>query len=43
MSGDIAFEPNMQRTVCVDARYLLLIIDKVGGAKNLIEEMDIVK
>jgi len=43
MSGDIAFEPNIQRTISVDIRYVLFIIDKYAGAKNLIHEMSIVK
>jgi len=43
MSGDIAFEPELQRTICVDIRYVLFIIDKFAGATNLIEEMKIVK
>ena len=41
MSGDIAFEPNLQRTIVVDIRYVLFIIDKYAGAHNLIEELDI--
>jgi hypothetical protein len=43
MSGDIAFEPELQRTICVDARYVLFIIDKYAGATNLIDELTIVK
>ncbi len=43
MSGDIAFEPALQRTINVDIRYVLFIIDKFAGAKNLIEEMTIVE
>jgi hypothetical protein len=43
MSGDIAFEPELQRTISVDIRYVLFIIDKYAGAKNLINEMSIVK
>ena len=43
MSGDIAFEPELQRTISVDIRYVLFIIDKYAGAKNLIDEMTIVK
>lgn len=43
MSGDIAFEEEIQRTIAVDARYILFIIEKYGGATNLIEEMTIVK
>lgn len=42
MSGDIAFEPELQRTISVDIRYVLFIIDKYAGAKHLIEEMDLV-
>ena len=42
MSGDIAFENEIQRTISVDARYILFIIDKYAGARNLIEEMTIV-
>jgi len=43
MSGDIAFEKNIQRTISVDARYILFIIDKFAGATHLIDEMKIVK
>ena len=41
MSGDIIFEPNMQRTINVDVRYILFIMDKVGGATRLINELNI--
>jgi outer membrane protein OmpA-like peptidoglycan-associated protein len=43
MSGDIYFEPNIQRTIVCDIRYVLWIIDKCYGAQNLIDEMDIKK
>ncbi len=43
MSGDIAFEPELQRTISVDIRYVLFIIDKYAGAKRLIDEMNIVR
>lgn len=43
MSGDIAFEKQMQKCINVDIRYVLLIIDKYAGAKNLIDEMKIIK
>lgn len=43
MSGDIAFEPELQRTINVDIRYVLFIVDKFAGATNLIEEMTIIK
>ncbi len=43
MSGDVAFEPNVQRTISMDIRYVLFIIDKFAGAQRLIDEMTIVK
>ena len=43
MSGDIAFEPELQRTISCDIRYVLFIVDKYAGATHLIEEMDLVK
>jgi hypothetical protein len=42
MSGDISFENQVQRTISVDARYILFIIDKYAGAQNLIDEMTII-
>ncbi|MCQ2142660.1 MAG: S46 family peptidase, partial [Bacteroidales bacterium] len=41
MSSDVMFEPDLQRCICVDIRYVLLIIDKFGGAGYLVDEMDI--
>ncbi len=43
MSGDIAFEPALQRTISVDIRYVLFIVDKFAGASNLIKEMNIIQ
>jgi len=43
MSGDIFFENSIQRTINVDIRYVMFIIDKLGGAQNLIDEMTFVK
>ena len=43
MSGDIIFEPELQRCISVDIRYVLFIIEKLGGATNLIDELDIVE
>ncbi len=43
MSGDIAFETEFQRTIGVDIRYTLFIIDKYAGAGHLIDEMKLVK
>jgi hypothetical protein len=41
MSGDIAFEKEIQRTISVDIRYTMFIIDKFAGATHLIDEMTI--
>ena len=43
MSSDVMFEPDLQRCINVDIRYVLFIVEKFGGAKWLIDEMDIVK
>ncbi len=42
MSGDIAFENQLQKCINVDIRYVLFIIDKYAGAGNLIDEMTII-
>lgn len=42
MSSDVMFEPDLQRCINVDIRYVLFIIDKFGGAGWLLDEMDIV-
>jgi len=43
MSGDIQYEPSVQRTISVDIRYVLFVADKFAGAKNLIDEMTIIR
>ena len=43
MSGDIAYEPELQRTIVVDIRYVLWIMDIYAGAKHLVDEMTIVQ
>ena len=43
MSSDIMFEPDLQRCINVDIRYVLFIVDKFGGAGHLLDEMDIIK
>lgn len=43
MSGDIAFEPELQRCISVDIRFVLWVIDKYAGANNLIDEMYIIE
>ena len=39
MSGDIFFEDELQRTISVDIRYVLFIVDKYAGARHLVDEM----
>jgi hypothetical protein len=43
ISSDFAFLPNVQRTISLDVRYTLFIVEKLGGAKHLIDEMTIVR
>lgn len=42
VGGDIQYLPDYQRSIIVDIRYVLFIIDKYAGAGYLLEEMDIV-
>jgi hypothetical protein len=41
MSGDIAFDKKYKRTIVCDIRYVMFLIDKMGHATNLINEMDV--
>jgi hypothetical protein len=41
MSGDILYEKDKQRCICVDIRYILFLMDKYADADHLIEEMNI--
>jgi hypothetical protein len=43
MSGDIAFETELQRCISVDIRFVLWVIDVYAGATHLIDEMEIVR
>ncbi|RMG73993.1 MAG: hypothetical protein D6722_02975 [Bacteroidetes bacterium] len=43
MAGDIYVFPEYNRTICVDARYILFIIDKFAGASHLLDEMTIIE
>ncbi len=40
MSGDVLFEPELQRCINVDVRYVLFVIDKFAGAGHLLDEMN---
>lgn len=43
LSGDIVFEPELQRTISVDIRYVLYTIDKIMNCPRLIDELNIKK
>ncbi len=43
LSGDINFDNNLQRCIALDIRYMLFILDKLGGCGHLIDEMTIVE
>lgn len=43
MSGDVQFEPELQRCINVDIRYVLWVIDIYAGARHLIDEMTVVR
>ena len=41
LSGDIHFDNELQRCICVDIRYVLFMIDKFGGCPQIVQEMTI--
>ncbi len=43
MAGDVIFDKDLQRTINVDIRYVLWIIDKSAGAKHIVDEMTLVR
>lgn len=43
LSHKINFDKDLNRTICVDIRYVLWCIDKLGGASNIIQELKIVQ
>lgn len=43
LSHKIAFDKDLNRTICVDVRYVLWCIEKLGGATNLIKELKLVR
>ncbi len=42
MSSDIKYDVNLQRTICVDIRYVLFVVDKYAGAGYLVDELNVV-
>ena len=43
LSHKMAFDKDLNRTICVDVRYVLWCIDKLGGAKNIVDELKLVR
>jgi hypothetical protein len=43
LSHKIAFDKELNRTICVDIRYVLWCIDKLGGGSNIIKELKLVR
>lgn len=43
MAGDVIFDPSLQRTINVDIRYVLWVIENFSGAKHIVDEMTLVK
>jgi hypothetical protein len=43
LSHKIAFDKDLNRTICVDIRYVLWCIDKLGGAQNIIKELKLMR
>ena len=43
MSSDVMFEPDLQRCINVDIRYVLWMVEKWGEATNIIEELEFAK
>jgi len=43
LSHKIAFDGELNRTICLDVRYLLFVVEKLGGATNIINELQLVK
>ena len=43
MSSDVMFEPDLQRCICVDIRYVLWMVEQYGGATRIIDELTLVR
>jgi hypothetical protein len=43
MAGDVIFDQKLQRTINVDIRYVLWVIENFSGAKHIVDEMTLVK
>ncbi len=43
LSHKLAFDKDLNRTICVDIRYVFWCIDKLGGGSNIIKELKLVR
>jgi S1-C subfamily serine protease len=43
MAGDVIFDKNLQRTINVDIRYVLWVIENFSNAKHIVDEMTLIK
>ena len=43
LSHKLAFDKDLNRTICLDVRYLLWCVDKLGGASNIINELKLIR
>ena len=43
MVGDVIFDKNLQRTINVDIRYVLWVIENFSNAKHIVDEMTLIK
>jgi hypothetical protein len=43
MAGDVIFDKKLQRTINVDIRYVLWVIENFSGAKHIVDEITLVK
>jgi len=43
MAGDVIFDKKLQRTIVVDIRYMLWVIDVYSGAKHIVDELNIIQ
>jgi hypothetical protein len=43
MTGDLVYDPMLKRTICVDIRYVLFVVDKYANSEHLVKEMKVIK
>lgn len=43
LTGEIIYDKNIKRSICVDSRYILFIVDKFANAHNILNEIKIIE